>query len=72
MASASDPALRELAARPGPADVYVAAAVEVARRRRATDGAAAALGAPWSTLRPDVLASKVTDVYLDLKAAGRL
>ena len=74
VASASDPALGELAARRDTsADVYVAAAVEVSAARRADVAAQlSAIGAHVVDAPADVLASRVTDVYLDLKAAGRL
>ncbi|WP_375493977.1 DUF58 domain-containing protein [uncultured Jatrophihabitans sp.] len=74
VASASDPTLGELAARRDTsADVYVAAAVEVGASRRAQVIAQlSALGAHVVDAPADVLASRVTDVYLDLKAAGRL
>lgn len=74
VASASDPALGELAARRNTsADVYVAAAVEVSAARRAgVTAQLAAIGAHVVDAPADVLASKVTDAYLGLKAAGRL
>lgn len=74
VASASDPALAALAGRSAtPSQVYVAAAAELAGARR--EGVVAQLGALGVHVvdaPADVLASRVTDAYLDLKAAGRL
>jgi uncharacterized protein (DUF58 family) len=74
VASASDPALAELAAaRADPTDVYTAAAAETAiARRSAVVDHLSALGAHVVDGASDVFASKVADAYLDLKAAGRL
>jgi uncharacterized protein (DUF58 family) len=74
VASAADPALAVLAAARGDAvDVYTAAAVELAAARRASVVEhLAALGAHVVDAPADTFASKVTDAYLDLKAAGKL
>lgn len=74
VASASDPALRVLAAaRRSATDVYVAAAAELTvARRTAVIAQLAAMGVHVVDAPADVLASKVADAYLDLKAAGRL
>jgi uncharacterized protein (DUF58 family) len=74
VASASDPALTRLAAAHSSAvDVYVAAAAELATARRAAVvEQLGALGAHVVEAQADVFASKVADMYLDLKAAGRL
>lgn len=74
VASAVDPALAMLAAaRDDAGDVYTAAAVELAAARRAgVVEHLTALGAHVVEAPADTFASKVTDAYLDLKAAGRL
>ncbi len=74
VASASDPALVALsAARDTVADVYVAAAAALTGTRRAAVTAQlGTLGVHVVDAPADVLASKVADAYLDLKAAGRL
>jgi uncharacterized protein (DUF58 family) len=74
VASASDPALTRLAtARDDVTDVYTAAAAELAiARRAAVVDQLGKLGAYVVDAPTDVFASKVTDAYLDLKAAGRL
>jgi uncharacterized protein (DUF58 family) len=74
VASASDPALTELAAaRADRTDVYTAAAAEAAiARRTAVVDHLTALGAHVVEAPSDVFASKVADAYLDLKAAGKL
>ena len=74
VASASDPALTELAAaRDGVDDVYVAAAAELSRARRAAvEAGLDALGVRVVDAPADVLAAEVADAYLELKAAGRL
>jgi uncharacterized protein (DUF58 family) len=74
VASASDPALTELAAgRADPGEVYTAAAAELTMARRtAVVEQLGRLGAHVVDARTDVFASKVADAYLDLKAAGRL
>jgi uncharacterized protein (DUF58 family) len=74
VASASDPALAELATARGDAtDVYTAAAVELSiARRAAIVDQLGKLGAHVVDAPTDVFAAKVADKYLDLKAAGRL
>jgi uncharacterized protein (DUF58 family) len=74
VASASDPAVSTLAAaRADAAGVYVAAAAELARARRAAvEARLDAIGVRVVDAPADVLASKVADAYLELKAAGRL
>ena len=74
VASASDPALTVLAgARADLTDVYTAAAAELTiARRAAVVDQLGKLGAYVVDAATDVFASKVTDAYLDLKAAGRL
>jgi uncharacterized protein (DUF58 family) len=74
VASASDPALAALAAdRSDSTAVYTAAAAELAAARRgAVTERLGALGVHVVDAPADVLASKVADAYLDLKAAGRL
>jgi uncharacterized protein (DUF58 family) len=74
VASASDPALAELATARGDAtDVYTAAAVELSIARRATIvDQLGKLGAHVVDAPTDVFAANVADKYLDLKAAGRL
>lgn len=74
VASAADPALAVLAAaRADATDVYTAAAVELAAARRAgVVEHLVQLGACVVDAPADTFASKVTDAYLDLKAAGRL
>ena len=74
VASASDPALTVLAgARADLTDVYTAAAAELTiARRAAVVDQLGKLGAYVVDAATDVFASKVTDSYLDLKAAGRL
>jgi uncharacterized protein (DUF58 family) len=74
VASAADPALAQLVtARTDVIDVYTAAAAElvIARRASVVDQLGK-LGAHVVDAPADVFASKVTDAYLDLKAAGRL
>jgi uncharacterized protein (DUF58 family) len=74
VASVSDPSVAALAAaRADSADVYTAAAAELAAAaRREVTQRLARLGAHVVDAPADVFASKVTDAYLDLKAAGRL
>lgn len=74
VASAADPALAMLAAaRDDVTDVYTAAAAELTiARRAAVVDQLGKLGAAVVDAPSDVFASKVTDAYLDLKAAGRL
>jgi uncharacterized protein (DUF58 family) len=74
VASVGDPRLRELAAaHEDIADVYTAAAAELtmAGRGELTERLRK-LGADVVDAPADVFASRVTDAYLDLKAAGRL
>ncbi len=74
VASVTDPTLDELSSlHEDSADVYTAAAAELsaAGRRRVTQQLAR-LGAHVVQAPADVFASKVSDAYLDLKAAGRL
>ena len=74
VASASDPALVRLAReRHDSSHAYLAAAAELAAARRASIiDQLGALGVHVVDAPTDVLASKVADAYLDLKAAGRL
>jgi uncharacterized protein (DUF58 family) len=74
IASVADPVLAGLAAaRDDAADVYGAAAAELAAVARADVGdRLRALGASVVDAPADVFASHVTDAYLALKAAGRL
>ncbi|MBE7188203.1 DUF58 domain-containing protein [Jatrophihabitans endophyticus] len=74
VASASDPELARLAHERGdPAQAYLAAAAELAAARRAAViEQLGLLGVHVVDAPTDVLASKVADAYLDLKAAGRL
>jgi len=74
VASAADPALVRLAAsRTDATDVYTAAAAELAiARRTAVVDQLGKLGAHVVDAPTDVFAAKVADMYLDLKAAGRL
>jgi uncharacterized protein (DUF58 family) len=74
VASVSDPTLGQLAAlREDSADVYTAAAAELAAAgRRRVSQQLAQLGAHVVQAPADIFASKVSDAYLDLKAAGRL
>ena len=74
VASASDPALRRLAAARSDADeVYVAAAAELTGTQRdAVVAELRTLGVHVVDAPADVLAAKVADAYLDLKAAGKL
>ncbi|PZS35791.1 MAG: DUF58 domain-containing protein [Pseudonocardiales bacterium] len=74
VASVADPSVAALAtARDDASDVYTAAAAELAAAaRRAVTEQLGKLGAHVVDAPTDVFASKVTDAYLDLKAAGRL
>jgi uncharacterized protein (DUF58 family) len=74
VASVTDPSLALLAAgRADPAEVYTAAAAEVAAAaRRDVAEQLRRLGAHVVAAPADVFAAHVTDAYLDLKAAGRL
>ncbi|HEV7207046.1 MAG TPA: DUF58 domain-containing protein [Jatrophihabitans sp.] len=74
VASAADPSLGVLAAgRADNAEVYLAAAAELARHRRASVvEQLGKLGAHVVDAPADVFASHVADAYLDLKAAGKL
>ncbi|MEP7020191.1 MAG: DUF58 domain-containing protein [Pseudonocardiales bacterium] len=74
VASVADPSVAALAtAREDASDVYTAAAAELAAAaRRAVTDQLGKLGAHVVDAPADVFASKVTDAYLDLKAAGRL
>jgi uncharacterized protein (DUF58 family) len=74
VASVSDPSVAALAtARADSADVYTAAAAELsATARREVTERLARLGAHVVDAPADMFASKVTDAYLELKAAGRL
>jgi uncharacterized protein (DUF58 family) len=74
VASVGDPRLAELAAaRADAADVYTAAASEqAAASRRMVQDELTRLGVVVVEAPADVFASRVTDAYLDLKAAGRL
>src|SRR5581483_3947856 len=71
VASAADPELRRLAAARADADdVYVAAAAQLAAARRAeVVDQLGRLGAHVVDADADVLAAKVSDAYLELKAA---
>jgi uncharacterized protein (DUF58 family) len=74
VASADDPRLAQLArARSTVADAYTAAAAERALgQQAAVTERLVRLGAHVVAAPADLLASRVTDAYLDLKAAGRL
>jgi uncharacterized protein (DUF58 family) len=74
VASVADPSVAGLAAaRTDAADVYTAAAAELAvAARRAVTEQLGKLGAHVVDSPADVFASHVTDAYLDLKAAGQL
>ncbi|MGI8677338.1 MAG: DUF58 domain-containing protein [Jatrophihabitans sp.] len=74
VASPTDPALARLAAgRADVADVYAAAAAELAvARRGAVVEQLTAFGVHVVDAPTDVFASLVADAYLDLKAAGKL
>jgi uncharacterized protein (DUF58 family) len=74
VASVADPSVAALAtAREDAADVYTAAAAELAAAaRRAVTEQLGKLGAHVVDAPADIFAAKVTDAYLDLKAAGRL
>jgi uncharacterized protein (DUF58 family) len=74
VASVADPTLRTLiAARADRAEVYTAAAAELAATARAgVTERLSRLGASVVDAPADVFASRVADAYLDLKAAGRL
>jgi uncharacterized protein (DUF58 family) len=74
VASVADPSVAALAAaRADSADVYTAAAAELAAAaRRAVTEQLGKLGAHVVDAPADVFASHVTDAYLNLKAAGRL
>lgn len=74
VASVTDPDTDALtAARGDAAEVYTAAAAELAAHaRRAVVDQLQRLGATVVEARADVFASHVADAYLDLKAAGRL
>ena len=74
VASVADPSVAALAtARADAADVYTAAAAELAAAgRRAVSEQLRKLGAHVVDSPADVFASHVADAYLDLKAAGRL
>ncbi|MGI8760644.1 MAG: DUF58 domain-containing protein [Jatrophihabitantaceae bacterium] len=74
VASVADPSVAELAAaRADAADVYTAAAAELAAAsRRAVTEQLERLGVQVVDCPADVFASRVTDAYLELKAAGRL
>jgi uncharacterized protein (DUF58 family) len=74
VAAVTDPRLIELAAgRADSAAVYTAAAAERAlSERRKLTARLTRLGAIVVDAPTDTFASRVTDAYLDLKAAGRL
>jgi uncharacterized protein (DUF58 family) len=74
VASVADPSVGALAAaRADSADVYTAAAAELAgAARRAVTDQLGKLGAHVVDAPADVFASHVADAYLNLKAAGRL
>ena len=74
VAAVADPRLDELRAqREDVADVYTAAAAEVAlAQQQAVAAALTRLGALVVDAPPTSSASTVADAYLDLKAAGRL
>jgi uncharacterized protein (DUF58 family) len=74
VAAVSDPRLAELAAgRDGVAELYAAAAAELALgERRAVADRLTGLGVTVVDAGPADFASRVSDAYLDLKAAGRL
>lgn len=77
VAAVTDPTLADLvahaAARDDVADVYEAAAAELAASARADVAARLRrLGATVVAAPPDTFAAVVTDAYLELKAAGRL
>jgi uncharacterized protein (DUF58 family) len=74
VASVADPSVAALAgARADSADVYTAAAAELAATQRAAvTEQLRKLGAHVVDSPADVFASHVSDAYLDLKAAGRL
>jgi uncharacterized protein (DUF58 family) len=74
VASVGDPRLESLAAaRADSAEVYTAAAAELAlAQRRLVTEQLTKLGAHVVDASSDAFASHVTDAYLDLKAAGKL
>lgn len=74
VASVADPSVVALAAaRTDAADVYTAAAAELAAAARlAVTEQLGKLGAHVVDAPADIFASRVTDAYLELKAAGRL
>lgn len=74
VASVSDPALLDMAARRGhPEAIYEAAAAEKeSAQRRAVAADLRRLGATVVDAPPSALASRLTDTYLALKLAGRL
>jgi uncharacterized protein (DUF58 family) len=74
IAAVADPRLTELLGElENPAEVYTAAAAELAvAQRRSVAASLTRLGALVVDAPPSVFASSVADAYLDLKAAGRL
>jgi uncharacterized protein (DUF58 family) len=74
VASVGDPRLAELAtARHDVAEVYTAAAAELSMaERRSVAERLRQLGVGVVDAPAEIFASRVTDAYLDLKAAGRL